>query len=165
MFLVSSCSCLCPIHWSHVLSPEWRCSWSSADRRCSNYIWVINNFIAFWGVAYIIGLMVLKRFRHNILIELTLRLCIIHPKPSVIHLIIHHENINKNNQSKYCHLRWYWSILREQIYWANCHLRCCYWNILLEWICQVSFVNVPYNLMDFYAYFDIDIAYVLLRVC
>ena len=33
MFLVSSCSCLCPIHWSQVLSGEWRCSWSSADRR------------------------------------------------------------------------------------------------------------------------------------
>ena len=25
---------------------DWRCSWSSADRRCSSYIWVINNFIA-----------------------------------------------------------------------------------------------------------------------
>ena len=22
---------------------EWRCRWSSADRRCCNYIWVINN--------------------------------------------------------------------------------------------------------------------------
>ena len=32
MFLVLSCSCLCPIHWSQVLSREWRCSWSSADR-------------------------------------------------------------------------------------------------------------------------------------
>ena len=29
-----------------VTSREWRCSWSSADRRCSNYIWVIDNFIA-----------------------------------------------------------------------------------------------------------------------
>ena len=47
MFLISSCSCLCPIQWSQVLSQEWRCSWSSADRRCSNYIWVINNFIAY----------------------------------------------------------------------------------------------------------------------
>ena len=28
-------------------SGEWRCSWNSADRRCSNYIWVIDNFIAF----------------------------------------------------------------------------------------------------------------------
>ena len=39
--------CLCAIYWSHVLSGEWRSSWSSADRRCSNYIWVINNLIAY----------------------------------------------------------------------------------------------------------------------
>ena len=48
------------IHWSHVLSWEWRCSWSSADRRCSNYIWVINNFIANSGATYIRGLTVTK---------------------------------------------------------------------------------------------------------
>ena len=36
-------------------SREWRCSWSSADRRCSNYIWVIDNFIAFQGTSYIRG--------------------------------------------------------------------------------------------------------------
>ena len=47
MFSSSSCRCLCPIHWSQVLSRERRCSWSSADRRCSNYIWVINDFIAY----------------------------------------------------------------------------------------------------------------------
>ena len=35
------------IHWSQVLSQEWRCSWSSTDRRCSNYIWVINNSIVY----------------------------------------------------------------------------------------------------------------------
>ena len=46
----------CPIHWSQVLSREWRCSWSSAERRCSNYIWMINNFIASQGVTYIRGL-------------------------------------------------------------------------------------------------------------
>ena len=45
VFLISSCNCLFPIHWSQVLSREWRYSWSSADRRCSNYFWVINNFI------------------------------------------------------------------------------------------------------------------------
>ena len=55
MLLVSSCSCLYPIRWSQVLSWEWRCSWSSADRRCSNYIWVINNFIAYYGATYIRG--------------------------------------------------------------------------------------------------------------
>ena len=53
MFLVSSCSCLCPIQWSQVLSQEWRCRWSSAGRRCSNYMLVIDNFIAYWGVSYI----------------------------------------------------------------------------------------------------------------
>ena len=30
-----------------VNSQLWRCSWSSANRRCSNYIWVINKFIAY----------------------------------------------------------------------------------------------------------------------
>ena len=59
MILVSYCSCLWPIHWSQVLSREWRCSWSCADRRCSNYIWVISNFIAYSGAAYIRGLAVL----------------------------------------------------------------------------------------------------------
>ena len=53
MFLVSSYNCLYPIQWSLVLSREWRCSWSSTDRRCSNYIWVIDNFIAFSGASYI----------------------------------------------------------------------------------------------------------------
>ena len=53
MILLSSCACLCPIHWGQVLSREWRCSWSSADRRCSNYIWVINSFIGFSEVPYI----------------------------------------------------------------------------------------------------------------
>ena len=55
MFFVSPCCCYCPIHWSQVLGREWRCSWSSADRRCSNYIWVVNNFIAYKGVPYIRG--------------------------------------------------------------------------------------------------------------
>ena len=52
MLLVSSCSCLFPIHWSQVLSREWRCSWSSTDRRCSNCIWVMNKLITYWA-AYI----------------------------------------------------------------------------------------------------------------
>ena len=30
---------------SRVSSGEWRCCWSSAARRCSNYIWVINNIL------------------------------------------------------------------------------------------------------------------------
>ena len=80
MFLICSCSCLCPIYWSHVLSWEWRCSWCSADRRCSNYIWVINNLIAHKGVTYIRDLKVLavvhfelfigKSFRYSMAVKL-----------------------------------------------------------------------------------------------
>ena len=51
-----SCGCLCRIPWSQLLSREWRCSWSSADRRRSNYIWVIENFIAYSSVSYIRGI-------------------------------------------------------------------------------------------------------------
>ena len=60
MCLVSSCSCLCPIYWSQVLSREWRCGRSSAERRCSNYIWVINNLIAHIGASYIRDLTVIS---------------------------------------------------------------------------------------------------------
>ena len=60
MFLVSSRSCLRSIHLSQLLSWEWRCSWSSADRRCSNYIWVINNIIAYRGATYIRGFTVFR---------------------------------------------------------------------------------------------------------
>ena len=35
-----------------VVNSRMRCSWSSADRRCSNYIWVINNLTAYYS-AYI----------------------------------------------------------------------------------------------------------------
>ena len=53
MIIVSCYTVVCPISWSPVLSREWRCSWSSADRWCSNYIWVINKFIDCYGVPYI----------------------------------------------------------------------------------------------------------------
>ena len=43
---LSSCSYICPIQWSQVLSREWRSCRGSADRRCSNYIWVMDNIIA-----------------------------------------------------------------------------------------------------------------------
>ena len=36
-----------------VLSREWRCSWSSDDRRCANCIWVICKFIAYEASSYI----------------------------------------------------------------------------------------------------------------
>ena len=42
------------IHLSQVLGREWRCSWSSAYKRCSKYIWVVNNYFAYYG-ALILG--------------------------------------------------------------------------------------------------------------
>ena len=36
-----------------MLSRKWRCSWSSGDRWCPNYTWVIINFIANQGACYI----------------------------------------------------------------------------------------------------------------
>ena len=47
-------------YWSHVLSREWRFSWSIACRHCSNYIWVINNSIAHKGASYIRDVMVVS---------------------------------------------------------------------------------------------------------
>ena len=52
MFLVSSCSCLYAIYWDQVISRKWRCSWT---RRCSNCIWVSNNFNAYQGASHIRG--------------------------------------------------------------------------------------------------------------
>ena len=48
-----------------MLSWEWRCSWSSADRRCSKYIWVINNLIAYWSAPYIRDLTVYIFFQEH----------------------------------------------------------------------------------------------------
>ena len=53
MLLESACSFLHATYWSQMLSGEWRCSWSSANRPCSNYIWLINNLIAYKGASYI----------------------------------------------------------------------------------------------------------------
>ena len=48
------------LYWigAQVLSREWGCKWSSAGRRCSNYIWVINNFNDYLGAPYIRNLTV-----------------------------------------------------------------------------------------------------------
>ena len=69
MLLESACSCLCAIYWSQVLSGEWRCSWGSADRWCSNYIWAINNLIAYKGATYIRDLTVYASVNYAILVS------------------------------------------------------------------------------------------------
>ena len=59
MFLV------CAIRWNQMLSPEWGCSWNSANRRYSNYIWVMSNVIDYKGVPYIRGLTVYSQLIHR----------------------------------------------------------------------------------------------------
>ena len=46
---------------SNPLNPgvKSRMNWSSADRRWSNYVWMINNFISYWDATYIKELTVL----------------------------------------------------------------------------------------------------------
>ena len=51
--IASSCSCHCPMHRRQMLSREWRCSWSSTDRRYSNHTWVISKFITYQAAPYI----------------------------------------------------------------------------------------------------------------
>ena len=53
---------------------EWRCSWSSADRRCSNYIWWINNLFAYKGPSYIRDLTVhfISRLYMNLLFAISI---------------------------------------------------------------------------------------------
>ena len=48
-----------PIPLKPGVKSRMKCSWNSTDRRCSNYIWVINNFIAYKGAAYIRGMTVI----------------------------------------------------------------------------------------------------------
>ena len=80
MFLISCYCSLRPIHWSQVLSLEWRYSWSSADRRCSNYIWVINNFIVYKGAIYI------RDLKANTLVTIVWRISQIITIPLLLHV-------------------------------------------------------------------------------
>ena len=48
------------------VSREWRCSWSSADRRCSNHIWVINIFIIMFTIMLTRGQLILAFWRYMI---------------------------------------------------------------------------------------------------
>ena len=45
---------------NQAFSWEWKFGWSRADMWCSNYIRVINNFIAYYDAPYIRGLKVLE---------------------------------------------------------------------------------------------------------
>ena len=66
MFLVSSCSGLCPIHWSQVLSWEWRCSWSSADRRYQQFHCLLRCDLYWMFYGIIITLSWFTNFHNNL---------------------------------------------------------------------------------------------------
>ena len=51
---------------THICTTRIRCSWCSADRLCSNYIWVINNVIANYSVIYLRGLTVCNFSFHRL---------------------------------------------------------------------------------------------------
>ena len=80
MSLISSCSCLCAIYWNQVLSREWRCSWSSADRRCSKYIWVVNNVILYYRSdgRHIVWLHFVMYFCVEVMVKLNISLQWLH---------------------------------------------------------------------------------------
>ena len=44
---LSFCCCFCSIQSGRLWSRKRTCSYSSANRRCSNYIWVIYNYFAY----------------------------------------------------------------------------------------------------------------------
>ena len=119
MFFASSCSCLCSIHWNQVLSWEWRCSWSSVDRRCSNYIWLINNFSSYKGVNTFFYLEVLRYYFSSSMILLCHRVFIL--------------------STLYCHIpktvftRSYQSIFwNENMHYKEIHIEYCYNLILIS---------------------------------
>ena len=107
MFLVSSCNCLCTIYWNQVLSQEWRCSWSSANRRCSNYIWVIDNFVAYWGASYIRDLTV-SRSKNFKILAVGQVMILRKGKPYHMFLGLHFQNVS--------HKPWYAQCITIAVY-------------------------------------------------
>ena len=72
---ISKLICLLQLSWPSPLKPVVRSRMKMllehADRRCSNYIWVINSYIALWCAFYIRGLMAIQDAFpwHNVLIH------------------------------------------------------------------------------------------------
>ena len=112
MFLVSSCSCLCSIYWIQVLSWEWRCSWSSTDRRCSNYIWIINNFIAYKDVTYFYG-------SQNFSIQTLWKTFSWHYNDWHI-ILLHFEQTFDQHSSRIYYVNFDWLCILVQFIWNSC---------------------------------------------
>ena len=107
MVVISSWICLCPIYWSRMLSREWRCSWSSADRRCFNYIWVINNLVAYKGASYIRDLTVLLIFSQATLLRSS--------KIILLKLLLHLQGTNELRNN----FKWHLTMYNMNISWLS----------------------------------------------
>ena len=136
MFLVSSCSHLCSIHWRRALSWEWRFSWSSANRRCSNYIWVFNNFIAYFGAPYIRDLKVCHFLPHQTGDSASMHTLWSDPE-------IAGKQMPWGNFFVECQcIQTLWMVLNEQEYWAWLGTKCCQWY---QRIRKTNFISLEYN--------------------
>ena len=141
MFLLSFSRCLCALHWSQVLSRKWRCSWGGADRRCSKYIWVIYNCIAFSSAPFIRGLMVIVRNRlpakenyqsnQPLLINTATDITLVKTNTMDWYNNTSNKGVRLNmsavlNEESGCHvmqcyhLICYWTVLAWNIKWWNC---------------------------------------------
>ena len=103
----------CPIHWSQLLNWGWRCS--NVDKRCFNYIWVINNLIASKDATYMRGLTKAIEYGSNCglfndepLSEPVLEYCWLYPLELI--LIGHHFSYKKWFWK--CH-PWLWPIFLD----------------------------------------------------
>ena len=131
MILVWSCRSLCTIHWTQELCREWRCSWSSTDRRCSNYIWVINDYFAYKGASYIRGLVVhfleCKWISLKISLKIVLIIVLINNIPALVQVWIGAEQATSHylNQWWLVYCRIYASLgLNESISIVSCYNDC-----------------------------------------
>ena len=104
-----------PIYWSQVLSGEWRCSWSNADRRCSNYIWVTNNLIAYWSASYVRDLMVYGIGYHCVCRWLSTKMCSLKKVPMIRNCILLAMKLDSKwlmESHKICLYLGAWGVLR-----------------------------------------------------
>ena len=143
MFLVSSCSCLCAIYWSQVISQEWRCSWSSADRGCSNYTWVIKIVLP-TEVSYIRALTVVL-FATIVFILLGLKSEYSKiTKLNIITIDVFAESLPSltNTNTLYCVLNGQhisWQLITKQV--ILMFLTCMVWTLEVPWYFERDFAS------------------------
>ena len=150
--LISSCSIICPIQWSQMLSWEWRCSWSSANRRCSNYIWVISTFIPCKGASFIRGVRIIGScwirscpFGHcqpqvtmtvTMMVNVASHLCLSLP------LVVSRVSSPVTQMNEHCHnalsgvRMWWWGLIGNPSFFIQCWIQSL-WYVQLRCGCTM----------------------------